>query len=208
MSAAPSYVITGSPPRLDGHRAFQGRPQLTAAEARLLAQARRVGLRIVQERDGEVFYCGDRKARRDTVLRLLKLNYVVGAGDGLFGHSQTLLVIEPDTPPEPTGESQSIEASASVDRGRIEAPAGGLEPRDCLSGAVSPREAVTRTYPRAILPPRAAVLLCRHLLVEHMKEAAELLNSRRPQGMVLAWEPVNRSNILRRTAIFSSFRRR
>jgi hypothetical protein len=97
------FSINGPTPLIDGKRAFRGRRQLSGVDCRTLGLARRFGIRMSFERGETLFWAGDVKLRRYTVLRLLQLRYLIAAEDGLFpGTGQTLLA-NTTPPPPPTG---------------------------------------------------------------------------------------------------------
>jgi hypothetical protein len=89
-----SFTVQGPQPKFDGRRAFQGRPQLSDTDREILRQGRRDGIRICHEAGQTVFVCGAKKLRRQTILRLMQLGYLIPASDGLFGGdtAQTLLI--------------------------------------------------------------------------------------------------------------------
>jgi hypothetical protein len=87
------YTISGPPPRLDRRRQFYGRPQLSARDLTILNRGKREGIRVSHESDETVFYCGSWKLPRRAVLRLLALDYLIPARDGLLDDTpQTLLI--------------------------------------------------------------------------------------------------------------------
>jgi hypothetical protein len=87
------YTTVGPPPRLDGRRQFQGKAQLTQTDRRILKQAAECGVRICHEGNEVVFRIAGAKQRRESILRLRRLGYLIDANDGLFANTtQTLLV--------------------------------------------------------------------------------------------------------------------
>jgi hypothetical protein len=114
VMTAGRFTIAGPPPRLDDRRVYQGRAQLSVADHRILGAADRHGLRAGHEAGEPVFRCDGRKLRRQAVLRLLELGYLVNADDRLFEGvgAQTLLVNT--TPPAFSERARPMPVSAVI----------------------------------------------------------------------------------------------
>jgi hypothetical protein len=68
--------------------------QLSDADRRILQLGRLYGIRVLHENGETIFVSGRSRLRRQSVLWLLQLGYLVAANDGLFGadSAQTILV--------------------------------------------------------------------------------------------------------------------
>jgi hypothetical protein len=96
------FTIKGPPPRLDGKRAYQGRAQLSDADRRILQLGRLHGIRVLHEGGETIFVSGRARLRRQSVLRLLQLGYLIAANDGLFGTDSAQTILVNITPPRLT----------------------------------------------------------------------------------------------------------
>jgi hypothetical protein len=94
------YTVVGRQPKLDGRRAYQGRPQLSKTDWSILDDAHRLGLHICIEGGETVFRLGDgRKARAQNVVRLRQLGYLIDADDRLFPDAEPQTLLRNITPP-------------------------------------------------------------------------------------------------------------
>jgi hypothetical protein len=82
-------------PRINGQRAFRGKPQLTSRERTVLDQISRSFLGVVYHSGQPEFYCPSCKdLRRNRVERFIRLGYLAPQNDGLpFGAPQTYRVL-------------------------------------------------------------------------------------------------------------------
>jgi len=86
-------VVWPSRPKLDGKRAFRGKPQLSHRDQDILKAVEQQGLRVCHEVGETVFRCGGDKLPRQAVLRLFQLEYLVPGDGGSFGDDPQLYLV-------------------------------------------------------------------------------------------------------------------
>jgi hypothetical protein len=86
-------IAWGYPPRLDGRRAFRGKPQLSRRDQKILDAAQRHGVVASHENGGTVFVCNGSKLPRQAFLRLVQLQYLVPDDSGLFGDDPQVYLV-------------------------------------------------------------------------------------------------------------------